>query len=182
MHSFGLSARTTDDPGTHARNAPSLYADPVAWLLCEVTGQALAGCPDDVLHHTDEVGHLAVSDHGTLDTMRALARSGRRGRVSPLRFAGANPGSLAGLACLRWGLRGPTMMLAMPPSPAGPAAVAVAQRWLDTGQARHVVLATHTVRDGVHEARCAVLARDAVAGTTPLDWADVAGGAPVTVR
>ena len=48
-------------------------------------------------------------------TLTAIAGTAARGFVSPLRFAGANPGVLAGLACIRWKLRGPSLTFAMAP-------------------------------------------------------------------
>jgi hypothetical protein len=139
----GESLLRVADLTTRSRNAPSHYADPVAWLATEAAEQAILRSSEEVLAQPDDVGVLAVSDECTVATMRDIAARMRRGRISPLTFAGANPGSLAGLPCLRWRLRGPTMTLTMPPERAHVAASAIVRLWLASGQARLVLVLDH---------------------------------------
>ncbi|TDV37788.1 hypothetical protein [Actinophytocola oryzae] len=164
----GFAELTATEPDTYSRNRSSLYADPVAWLVDAAVRRALDSCGESLGHDgaADDVGILALSETCTARTIRSIAGMTARGRVSPLRFAGANPGSLAGLSCLTGRFRGPSVTLAMSvPAGVGPA-VLVAAGWLRAGQATHVVLAVHDRRtdgDGqVHHARCAVtrLGRD----------------------
>jgi hypothetical protein len=146
-----------------SRNGPSLFADPVAWLVAAAAAAALAACSGDVLSEPDEVGVIAVSSGCTARTMRAIAGTAGGGLVSPLRFAGAIPGVLAGLVCIRWKLRGPTLTFSMDPVAGIDVAATVAGAWLSRGQARHVLVAAHRIEDGHHMARCVVV-RGAPAG------------------
>ncbi|MCK7624963.1 polyketide synthase [Streptomyces sp. RS10V-4] len=157
LRTTGYGEVLTTDPHSHSRNGSSLFADPVAWLMTEAVARAAADCDTDLTAAGDHVGLIAISDLCTMDTMRTIARATPRGRLSPLKFAGANPGSVAGLPCIRHGFRGPTLALAMPPAPALPAALAMAEGWIARGSARHVLIAAHR-RDGdAHGARAYVL-------------------------
>jgi hypothetical protein len=147
---------TAADPGEFSRNAPSFFADPIAWLVAAAVEKALAACPEDVLSAPDEVGMVAVSGSCTALAMREIARTASRGMVSPLRFAGANPGVLAGLGCITWKLRGPTLTLSMHPIYGIEVAAIVATSWLRGGQARYVLTVVHLIEEGWHVARCAV--------------------------
>lgn len=144
------------DPETFSRNSSSRYADPVAWLAVEAARRALERTPA-VLDAREDTAVLAVSEHGTLGTMRGIAARMRAGRISPLRFAGANPGLLAGLVCLEWGLRGPSLALTMPAALGVDTAQVVADGWLRRGQARYVLLLTHELCGPEHAASCRVL-------------------------
>ena len=168
---IGSGSAASANPAEFARNAPSFFADPVAWLVSAAVGRALDDCPDDLAGRPDKVGVIALSGTCTGLTMAALAASAGRGMVSPLRFAGANPGVLAGLPCIRWRFRGPTLTLAMPPAHGLEPATVVAGAWLHGGQASHVLIATHRVEDAVHVARCAVIraATDEADGRRELD-------------
>ncbi|KUL37325.1 hypothetical protein ADL22_21900 [Streptomyces sp. NRRL F-4489] len=153
----GYGEVVTTDPAAHSRNGSSLFADPVAWLMTEAAARAAADCDTDLTAAGDQVGMIAISEICTMDTMRTIARATPRGRLSPLKFAGANPGSVAGLPCIRNGFRGPTLALSMPPGPALPAALAMAEGWIAQGSARYVLIGAHR-RDGdAHAARCHVL-------------------------
>ncbi|MFC3997261.1 hypothetical protein ACFOVU_15120 [Nocardiopsis sediminis] len=153
----GYGEVVTEDPAAHARNAPSLFADPLAWLMAEAAAAAVQDHGADLAAAGDQVGMVTVSETGTLDTMRAIAKATARGRVSPLKFAGANPGSLAGLTCIRQGFRGPTLALSMPPADGAPTAAALAAGWLARGSARYVLIGTHRQDGTVHAARCLIL-------------------------
>ncbi|QLI99755.1 hypothetical protein HZZ00_01330 [Streptomyces sp. NEAU-sy36] len=159
----GYAEIVTDAPERHSRNGSSLFADPLAWLMAEAAEAAARDCRTglteigDLSEIGDLVGMIAISEVCTLDTMRLIARATPRGRLSPLKFAGANPGSLAGLACIRQGFRGPTLTLSMPPAAALRAALDVAAGWFGRGSARFVLLGTHRQDGDTHAVRCAVL-------------------------
>ncbi|MFG2225080.1 polyketide synthase [Streptomyces sp. NPDC048644] len=138
---LGSATVVVDDPAEHAVNKPSFYADPAAWLVAETVDRALADCAEPVLDAADDTGIVVMSASGTERTMRRIAGSVPRSRVSPLRFAGANPGVLAGLPALRHGLRGPSLLLAAHPDRVAPVAFTVIEGWLADGHTRHVLLA-----------------------------------------
>jgi hypothetical protein len=153
------------DPVAFARNSPSFFADPVAWLVTAAVADAVGPCAADIAAAADSTGIIVVSQLCTTTTMRALSRTAGRGLVSPLRFAGANPGVLAGLPCITWKLRGPSLVLAADPDISMPVVTAVAQDWLALGQATHVLLVVHWAAAAGHSARCAVV-RAACPGDT----------------
>ncbi|GAA3452396.1 hypothetical protein [Dactylosporangium matsuzakiense] len=142
-----------------ARNAPSFFVDPAGWLVNTAVSGALqtTGALPTTAIEPDEVAVIVVSDICSATTMASIAASAERGVVSPLRFAGANPGVLAGLPCIRGKLRGPSLTLTMPPDEGLPVAAVVAAGWLRDGHARHVVLATYAIEAGRPVARCAVV-------------------------
>lgn len=138
---------------------PSLYADPLAWLVADAVDSALTECADGVLTRREDVAVILVSAHCTLHTMDAMARTLPAPRVSPLRFAGASPGSAGSLLCQLHGFKGPSLTLSMTPGDGLPAARTVARSWLLSGAASHVVLCAHQRQEGEgHSVRCAVLA------------------------
>ncbi|GGZ48761.1 hypothetical protein GCM10010387_48920 [Streptomyces inusitatus] len=144
------------------RRTVSSYADPVALLVSDTVAEVLALLPEtDTEPGTGtgtSTGVLTVSETGTLHTMRTLAAGLGRGRISPLRFAGAGPGSLAGLACIVHGLRGPSLVLTMPPTAAEPLLVPLVHGWLTTGGCRQVVVNEHlTDAAGTHFVRSRVV-------------------------
>ncbi|MDF5755756.1 beta-ketoacyl synthase N-terminal-like domain-containing protein [Spongiactinospora sp. TRM90649] len=158
LRTVGSGTARTGDPATAGRRAACLYADPAAWLVVASVEAALTATPPDVRARAAEFGVLAVSAHGTRHTMRELAASADRGRVSPLRFAGANPASLAGLPCIAFGFRGPSLLLCMRPGDARSIVAITASGWLASGQCRYVVVAEHTEEDGTHTVTSRVLA------------------------
>jgi len=155
----GLGAADTADPAGFARNVPSFYADPAAWLVATAAERALDSCAVAVRDDPDRIGVVAVSPGCSAATLAVIARSTARGAVSPLRFAGASPGVLAGLTCIRRGLRGPSLTVTMPAAGGIPVAAVVAAGWLRAGQAEYVLVAAHTIDGDGHHARCAVLRR-----------------------
>jgi 3-oxoacyl-(acyl-carrier-protein) synthase len=130
------------------------YADPVAWLVARAVGDALAAAPAEVLAEPDEIGLILLSAHCTSGTMAEVARGVTAGRLSPMRFAAASPGTAGSISCIVHGLRGPTLTLATTPETGEEAARVVARGWLTDGAARHVVLSGHLVdatgRHSVH--------------------------------
>jgi hypothetical protein len=163
---LGRSALRCADPAAFSRNGPSLYADPVAWLVCTAVEAATEECADELAR--DNVGVLVVSEFATLTTMRSIASGAARGRVSPLRFAGANPAVVAGLACITLGFRGPSLVLSMPPASGVAPAVTVASGLLSSGAASHLVLVAHSVTTE-HAVTC-VIVDERVSSD---DWLDV---------
>ncbi|MFE4016045.1 polyketide synthase [Streptomyces sp. NPDC059101] len=137
---LGSATVVAEDPAEYAINKPSFYADPAAWLVAETVDRALTDCAERVLDAADDTAILVMSATGSEWTIRRIAASVPRSRVSPLRFAGANPGVLAGLPALRHGLRGPSLLLAAHPDQAAPVAFTVIDGWLADGHARHVIL------------------------------------------
>jgi hypothetical protein len=156
------------DPATFARNSPSLFADPVAWLICAAFEAATGDNAAELAGAREDVGLIVISEFATTITMRSIAEGAGRGRVSPLRFAGANPAVLAGLACIRWGLRGPSLTLSMRPADGVAPAAAVARGLLSSGAASHVGLVAHAAGTE-HVAACVIVGGPA----RPVDWPDV---------
>ncbi|MFV2010012.1 MULTISPECIES: beta-ketoacyl synthase N-terminal-like domain-containing protein [unclassified Micromonospora] len=128
---------------TRSRRTASGYADPVAWLVADTVAEALRDAGRVVVGSGRDTGVLAVSEYATRPTMGLVAAGAGRGRVSPMRFAAANPGSIAGLACIEHRLRGPSLMLSMPPGAARPVATALLCGWLSSGACQYAVLSEH---------------------------------------
>lgn len=143
------------------RRGASFYADPSAWLVIDAVEAALAEAGDRIRGNRAEIGVLSVSERGTLDTMRSVAAAVDRGRVSPLRFAGAGPGSMAGLACILFGFKGPSLVLSMPPEQGRRVAESLARGWLSCGGCRYVVVNEHeTGIDGSQTVRTRIVHQD----------------------
>jgi 3-oxoacyl-(acyl-carrier-protein) synthase len=138
------------------RNSPSLFADPLAWLVADAVAALLEGSAAV----RDETGIIVCSETATTETMRSLAASVPSGRLSPMRFAGANPGVVAGLSCIRLGLRGPSLVLTMPPDTGRAVAALMATGWIRDGCASAVVLVEHLVRDGGDHVEATLMASD----------------------
>ncbi|MEV4846355.1 hypothetical protein AB0K20_24430 [Micromonospora matsumotoense] len=152
-------AGSTDLAGT-GRRSVSFYADPVAWLVVEAVEAALASAEVPVATAVAETGMLCASTYATRHTMRSVVAGAARGRVSPLRFAGANPGSLAGLPCILFGLRGPSLLLTMPPETARPVMATIADAWLRHAGCQYVIVSEHQARaDETHSVTCLVVRR-----------------------
>ncbi|MGW2352518.1 hypothetical protein [Actinacidiphila glaucinigra] len=158
---------------------PSLYADPLAWLVADAVDDALTGCADVVSTARDDVAVILVSAQCTLQTMEQVARSVPSGRVSPLRFAGASPGSAGSLVCLLHGFKGSSLTLSTTPEEGLPTAHTLARSWLRSGAARYVVLCAHERQPGrPHLVRCTVLAP----GNSAADSGTAPGRAPAIGR
>lgn len=152
------NAMAADLTGPGARRKASVYADPVSWLVLEAVERAVADCPE-LLAAREAVGHVVVSDHCTLHSMRQLAEGIAAGRVSPLRFSGANPGLLCSLPCHIFGFNGPSITLSMPPERGVGPALAIARGWLCRLAATHVVLTSHHTDEEGHHIFSRVLRR-----------------------
>jgi hypothetical protein len=155
-HVIASSEILCADPNQFSRNKSSNYADPVAWLAVEAARRALANMPAD-LGAQDDTAVLAISAQCTIGTIHDIAARAQSGLLSPLHFAGANPGSLAGLVCMNWQFRGPSLALTMPPASGIGTALIVSRNWLRLGQARYVLIIAHEVGAAGHVASCSVL-------------------------
>jgi hypothetical protein len=140
------------DPASVAANRASFYADPVAWLVDAAVGEAI---PVDL--EPEGVGVVVISDAPASPTTRQIAAGAARGRVSPLRFAGANPSILAGLTCIQRGFRGPAAVFLAKAEHTADVAVTTAADWLRRGHATHCALVVHRVDDAGHTARCVLI-------------------------
>ncbi|REF00407.1 polyketide synthase [Thermomonospora umbrina] len=143
---------TSSDPASFAADKASFYADPIAWMILAAVTQTLADIAPDP--DPDTTALIVTSTATTLPTCQTIAVEARRGRIRPLRFAGANPGILAGLSCIRLGLRGPSMVLLGDPTGTARTAQALASQWQAQGQARLVMVVDHRQTSAGHRVTC----------------------------
>jgi hypothetical protein len=123
------------------------YADPAAWITAAAVARAIAEVRDLLAVSQHEVGMIAVSDQGPAHTMAEVNIATATGFSSPLRYAAASPGSLAGVTCIAFGFRGPTLNLTMDPNHGVPLALTLCSAWLSRRVARFMVLATFRRND-----------------------------------
>jgi hypothetical protein len=117
------------------------YADPAAWVTATAIAQALAPVQEVVATQHEHAGVIVTSAEGPVETMATVAEAARAGFASPLRYPAANPGSLTGVACLLFGLRGPSLNLTLPAATGVPVGLLLAGRWLQTPAVPFVILA-----------------------------------------
>jgi len=117
------------------------YADPAAWSIATAVARALAPVRERVVAARDRVAVVAVCEHGPAATVADLAEATRQGFTSALRYPAGNPGSLAGVTCIAFGFRGPTLSLLMAPDTGVSAGIFMAERWIHKGVVSYVVLA-----------------------------------------
>ena len=123
------------------------YADPAAWITAAAAANAILNVTDKLAASLHEVGMIVVSDQGPAFTMAEVNAATSNGFSSPLRYAAASPGSLAGVACIALGFRGPTLNFTMLPDDGVPVALQLCSGWLSRRAARYVVLATFRAAD-----------------------------------
>lgn len=153
-----MKIRTITYSEIEVQNKPSLYATPLAWAVANFA-RLLIGDDDGIEpHHT---GMIVVSDECSLSTMRELSLTAARGTISPLRFAGASPSIVAGLAALEHGIRGPTLSLTMPPEHAATAVLAIIKHWLTYSDIVAVVAIAHHQQDASRHQVKGLIARSA---------------------
>ena len=150
------------------------YADPAAWVTATAVARAIAPIHEQVAAVKDRVGVVVTSAEGPVDAQAAVAEAARSGFPSPLRYPAANPGSMAGVSCIAFGFRGPTLNLLHAPGEGVPVSLFMASRWLQRGLAALVIVAACTRRaTGQHLARALLLASpDACAGQASFDRND----------
>lgn len=155
----GTARATTLGEVRPSRRTVSLYADPLSWLVLEAVERAMDDAKRPSLPERRDMGHLVVSDICTLHTMRELAGGIPDGRMSPLRFAGANPGQVCGLSSMLFGLNGPSMVLSMPPAEGVRPALTILRGWLSEALATAVILSLHHVDPMGHNVSSTILSR-----------------------
>jgi hypothetical protein len=152
-------ATAQDLSSVQPKRKASLYADPLSWLVFEAVERAVDEYGEKLLAAKGSVGHIAVSDHCTTHTIRELAAAIQAGRISPLRFSGANPGSICSLPCQLLGFNGPSLTLSMNPDNGLPPAVAIARVWLRQGSADYVLVTSHSASAPGHRVTSTILRR-----------------------
>lgn len=135
------------------------YADPAAWSVACAIARALTPCAAQVTSERDRVAVVTCSPRGPAETIARVAQDVRQGYPSPMRYPAANPGSLAGVACILFGFRGPTLTLLSDLSGAVPAALFLAGRWMEKHSARYALAAAPDPRGapGLCRARALLL-------------------------
>jgi hypothetical protein len=118
------------------------YADPSAWSIATAAAHALGPVRETLAAARDRVAVVAVCEHGPVGTIEYLADATRRGFTSALRYPAGNPGSLAGVTCIAFGFRGPTLSLLMRPDEGVSAGLFMTGQWMQRGVISHAVLAT----------------------------------------
>ncbi len=141
------------------------YADPAAWLAACAADEAIGAVRDAITAARDRTGVIAIAAEGPVEAMAAMNEASRGGFSSPIRFPASNPGSLAGITAIAFGLRGPTMMLTMPPRRGAEVALVLARAWISRGQASHVVV-TATIKG---RARALILGSSGAGDRVDLD-------------
>jgi len=140
------------------------YADPCAWAVAAAATALAEGPAAPALADRARVGLLVVSPEGPSETIRALAAALKDGQTSPLRYPAANPGSLAGVACIALGFRGPTLAVLGESAHGARLGLFMAGRWLARGAVTAMMVAAcHHDADGTWRCRAVALA----AGTAP---------------
>jgi hypothetical protein len=119
------------------------FADPAAWTTATAVAVALAGAGDLLAEWRHEIGIIAISNQGPAAAMAKMEADGSTGFSSPLHYAASSPGTLAGVSCIAFGLRGPTMNLTMAPQDGVPVAMMLCAGWLKRKAARFMIVATH---------------------------------------
>lgn len=142
------------------------YADPAAWTTATAVALALAGAGNLLATWRHEIGIIAISDQGPGISMAKVEADATTAFSSPLHYAASSPGTLAGVACIAFGLRGPTMNLTMAPQDGMATALLMCTSWLERKSARFMVVATHsTSSSGAMMSRAVLLAPPGFTGS-----------------
>jgi len=146
------------------------YADPAAWTTATAVANALAGAEELLAKWQHEIGMIAISDQGPGGTIAEVLAEGTRGFSQPMHYAAASPGTLVGVPCIAFGLRGPTMNLTMIPQDGIPVALTLCAGWLERKIAKLMIIATcSTSSSGNMMSRALLLAPSGFSGSgTPL--------------
>lgn len=182
----GSGEATSHEPGLFEAKIRSTvrYADPAAWITANAVKFALDGAEGLLAEWRHEIGIVTIGDQGPGTSMAKVQADGATGFSSPLHYAASSPGTLVGVSCIAFGLRGPTMNLTMAPQDGMQAAIMLCEGWLARRAARLMVVATcQTGISGATLSRAALVAPQGfTASGKPLSesftlW--LAGGAPV---
>lgn len=158
------------------------YADPAAWAAATAVARACEGIGERIASVRDRVGVVVICEQGPVETIAALAEAAREGYTSALRYPAANPGSLAGVSCIAFGFRGPTLSLLVNPSDGVPLGLFMARRWLARMEDGLVALAVCTrVEPSRHLARAAMVSAAGAAANVDTDTVTWLTGVPGTV-
>jgi hypothetical protein len=156
------------------------YADPAAWVVATAAARACAAARDAVAAAGERVGVVVTSPRGPVETMAWVASAAREGFSSPLRYPATNPGSLAGVTCIALCLRGPTLVLTMPPAQGAPLGLLLGKRWIARGDVvLALVAASWEQSPGKHVARCLLVGPSGAPQSDPEDdrlWLSGIGG------
>jgi hypothetical protein len=150
---IALDTMVVAGSGEAARARPDLFdartrstvrlADPAAWITAAAVANAIAGTTELLAKSLHQIGMVVVSDQGPSATMAEVDAAAKTGFSSPLRYAASSPGTLAGVSCIAFGFRGPTLNLSMNTEAGLPIGLQMCSGWLTGGAARWMVLATH---------------------------------------
>jgi len=77
-----------------------------------------------------QIGIITISDQGPGQSMAKMPADGRQDFPLRLHYAAAGPWTLAGVSCIAFGLRGPTLNLTMEPRDGVPVALGLCAGWL----------------------------------------------------
>jgi hypothetical protein len=144
-------------PAAGARFGPSVgYTDPAAGVVAGAVRTVLAD--GDGFGDREGIGVLAVSATATSASLTSLAADAGRGRLSPSRVAGAAPGSMAGLPCMVFGLRGPSLVITGAPGEVRPVVAVLARSWL-AGCCHLVLVCEHEAGNSEHLVRVTAVER-----------------------
>jgi len=141
------------------------YADPAAWTIAAAVHHAFEPIRETIQPLVEHVGIVGISALGPTEATAAIKQAAEEGYPSPMRYPAANPGSLVGVSCIAFGLRGPTSCLLMAPSQGVRVAMLAARQWLGRGAAHHVVVAASRCEG----ARAVVLAAEGQACMSEAD-------------
>jgi hypothetical protein len=117
------------------------YADPAAWTTATAVASALAGAEELLDKWRHEIGIITISDQGPGETMAQVLAEGAKGYSQPMHYAASGPGTLVGVSCIAFGLRGPTMNLTMTLQEGIPVALTLCAGWLERKAAKFMVVA-----------------------------------------
>jgi hypothetical protein len=117
------------------------YADPASWITAAAIASAMEPVRDEIAAHHDRVGLVVTSADGPVEAIAAIRDAARSRSSSPIRFPASNPGSLAGIPCIAFGLRGPTLVLTLPADRGAPPALLLAEAWIAREVAAYVIVA-----------------------------------------
>jgi hypothetical protein len=143
----------------------------------------LAGAQDLLAQWRHEIGVIAISDQGPGGSMAEVQTAATTGFSSPLHYAASSPGTLVGVSCIAFDLRGPTMNLTMDPRDGLPVALTLCAGWLKRKAAQlMVVAACRAGTSGAIKSRAMLLAPSGLlesgAPLTELELAWLAAGDP----
>jgi hypothetical protein len=177
-----LTVAGTGEAGTSRRElfdarvrATVRYADPAAWTTAAAVMNALAGSEDLLAKWQHEIGIIAISDQGPGGAIAEVLAEGSKGFSQPMHYAAASPGTLVGVPCIAFGLRGPTMNLTMIPHDGIPVALTLCAGWLERKIAKLMIIATcSTSSSGDVMSRALLLAPPEFSDSgTPLTEAEI---------